>query len=349
MSNVTVTQTGGAANAAVTVSRGLQGAAGPNSVTTSTSSNLTGFISANGTAVSGATAGTTAATPNTLVLRDGFGGGVSFTSSDTNSTTVAITNTGTGDNSNPVALSVEATGNGGGVGANISSNNNTALIVSSTTGTGASINSISGQHLNVGNSKLVVANNGNTTFTGALSFTSTTRPTSGGTGTPAATSLITLTDIIGQGGRRLSAQLVADETGDDNTVTLKTSATLTLALEVGLYHVEALIIVSGGTLFATVGTRQKLAFTGTGTFSGTQTYSAQNGAATSSTYPTTRAANAVDAENLFSANSSATLRHGTLNVTVAGNLVVQWAQRTAGVGSAPTLNPPSYIRAQRIS
>jgi hypothetical protein len=187
------------------------------------------------------------------------------------------------------------------------------------------------------------------THTGAHAFSSTTRPTSAGTGTPAATSLITLADLIERGGRRLSAQLVADEAGNDNTTTLKTSATLTLALEVGLYHIESLIIVSAGTLFATVGTRQKLAFTGTGTFSGTQSYSAQNGAATSSTYPNSRGANAVDAEQLFSANSSATLRHGTLNVTVAGNLVVQWAQRTAGVGSAPTLNPPSYIRAQRIS
>ena len=187
------------------------------------------------------------------------------------------------------------------------------------------------------------------THTGAHAFSSTTRPTSAGTGTPAATSLITLTDLIGRGGRQLSAQLVADEAGNDNTTTLKNSATLTLALEIGLYHIESLIVVSAGTLFATVGTRQKLAFTGTGTFSGAQTYNSQNGAAASTTYPTTRAANAVDAEILFGANSSATLRHGTLNVTVAGNLVVQWAQRTAGVGSAPTLNPPSYIRAQRIS
>jgi hypothetical protein len=194
---------------------------------------------------------------------------------------------------------------------------------------------------------LINPSSGTQTFTGSQIFSS--RPTSSGSGTPAPTSLITLTDLIGRGGRRLSAQLVADEAGNDNTTTLKTSATLTLALEVGLYHIESLIIVSAGTLFATVGTRQKLAFTGTGTFSGTQTYSAQNGSATSTTYPNSRGADAVDAEQLFSANSSATLRYGTLNVTVAGNLVVQWAQRTAGVGSSPTLNAPSYIRVQRIS
>lgn len=36
---------------------------------------------------------------------------------------------------------------------------------------------------------------GNKTFSGDMSFSSTTRPTSGGTGTPAATSLITLSDL----------------------------------------------------------------------------------------------------------------------------------------------------------
>ena len=51
-----------------------QGPAGPNSITTATASNLTGFIAANGTNVSGATAGATAATPSTVVLRDAFAG-----------------------------------------------------------------------------------------------------------------------------------------------------------------------------------------------------------------------------------------------------------------------------------
>ena len=234
MSNVTVTQTGGAANAAVTVSRGLQGAAGPNSVTTSTSSNLTGYISANGTAVSGATAGTTASTPDTLVLRDGYGGGVYFTSSDVESTTVSITNTGTTDNNYPVALYVAATGNGAGVGANIISNNNTALMVSSTSGTGATINSVSGQHLNIGNSKLVVANNGNTTFTGALSFTSTTRPTSGGTGTPAATSLITTAD----GDARYGGPFYDLDGSASHSESAATTPVKTVVLPVGTYLIE---------------------------------------------------------------------------------------------------------------
>jgi hypothetical protein len=452
---------------------GDKGETGPNSVTTSTSSNLTGFISANGTAVSGATAGATAATANTLALRDATGGSnfaavgaSSVTSSGAISTTGASASIGTGgatgiiytlgSDANIYTAGANATIYTQGANASIFTSGQYAGIstsganaIISTSGADASISTLganasistlganasistvgdiatisttgqegristSGELASIGTSgnsaeifttgteaniytvgaaahiftaaanayiqsrstfklsngtytttlshsptadrAIEFPNKAGTvamidaeTHTGAHAFSSTTRPTSAGTGTPAATSLITLTDLIGRGGRRLSAQLVADEAGNDNTTTLKTSATLTLALEIGLYHIESLIVVSGGALFVTVGTRQKLAFTGTGTFSGAQTYNSQNGAAASTTYPTTRAANAVDAEILFGANSSATLRHGTLNVTVAGNLVVQWAQRTAGVGSSPTLNPPSYIRAQRIS
>jgi len=186
------------------------------------------------------------------------------------------------------------------------------------------------------------------THTGAHAFSSATRPTSGGTGTPESTSLVTRSDVDSRGGRRLSAQLVADETGDDNTTTLKTSATLTLALEAGTWNIEALIIVNAGTGFATVGSRQKISFTGTGTFTGTHIYNAQNGSANSTTYPTTRAANAVDSEYPSSGNSTATLRLGRLVVTVPGSLVVQFAQRTAGSGSAPVLAVPSYIRAHLV-
>jgi hypothetical protein len=53
---------------------GEAGAAGPNEITTATTTNLTGFISGNGTNIAGATAAASAATANTLVLRDGNGG-----------------------------------------------------------------------------------------------------------------------------------------------------------------------------------------------------------------------------------------------------------------------------------
>ena len=53
---------------------GVVGAAGPNTVTTSTSTNLTGYIFGNGTTIAGATAAASAATADTLVRRDGIGG-----------------------------------------------------------------------------------------------------------------------------------------------------------------------------------------------------------------------------------------------------------------------------------
>ena len=53
--------------------QGIQGAAGPNTITTSTSTNLTGYIFGNGTNIAGATTATKDGTPNTLVLRSAEG------------------------------------------------------------------------------------------------------------------------------------------------------------------------------------------------------------------------------------------------------------------------------------
>lgn len=57
----------------VTANVGGQGPAGPNEITTSTSTNLTGFISGNGTSIS-STVGTTSPTASTIALRNAFGG-----------------------------------------------------------------------------------------------------------------------------------------------------------------------------------------------------------------------------------------------------------------------------------
>ena len=79
---VTITTNDASTN--YTISAGARGASGPNSITTSTLSNLTGFISANGTTVSGATAGSTSATASTLVLRDSSGNITAFNLTGTN-------------------------------------------------------------------------------------------------------------------------------------------------------------------------------------------------------------------------------------------------------------------------
>jgi hypothetical protein len=54
--------------------QGPIGPAGPNTVSTSTTTSLNGYLYGNGTTVGGATAATSSATANTLVLRDGSGG-----------------------------------------------------------------------------------------------------------------------------------------------------------------------------------------------------------------------------------------------------------------------------------
>ena len=72
----TVTVTGNPVenNVTVTVSN-ARGAAGPNTITTSTTApSLTGYIFGNGTAIAGATAATNDATASTLVRRDASGG-----------------------------------------------------------------------------------------------------------------------------------------------------------------------------------------------------------------------------------------------------------------------------------
>ncbi len=93
--------------AGATGATGATGPAGPNSITTATSSNLTGFISANGTNVSGATAGATAATPSTIVLRDATGASqfaatseiaVQGTASSSGTGVSGISNSGNGGN-----------------------------------------------------------------------------------------------------------------------------------------------------------------------------------------------------------------------------------------------------------
>lgn len=443
MSNVTVTQTGGAATAAVTVSRGLQGAqgpagatgatgatgaAGPNSITTSTSSNLTGYIAANGTNVTGATAATKLATPDTLVLRDSFGGGVSFTSSETESTTVNITNSGASDNVSSVALNVEATVFA--TGAQISSVGGTALIVASTNGTGATINSLTSTHLNVGNSKLVVANNGNTTLTGTitasnlsgtntgdqftsvtsnrllgrhaggtgaaqevtvgnglefsgsgirrealtgditaaagsnsttlagtiagnktfsgdLSFTSTTRPTSSGTGTPAATSLITLADGDARYSKVVGASLTAGVDSDVNTTTYKTVSELSFALEIGTYFIDAVLVHNGNASYATAGVKDRLNFSGTATASGSL-YRVFDNATASGSVPNSRLSANTMLESAPSNRSQTTWRKGVLTVTAAGTLSVEIAQTVAVAGANTTLAAGSHLIVTRL-
>ena len=170
---------------------GDKGETGPNSVTTSTSSNLTGFISANGTAVSGATAGATAATANTLALRDATGGsnfgdvGAASISADNEIKTSGETAT------------IWTEGSGGHIytiGGYIQSGSTFKLYNGTYTTTLSHSPTAANHAIAFPDKDGTVAMIDAETHTGAHAFSSTTRPTSAGTGTPAATSLITLAD-----------------------------------------------------------------------------------------------------------------------------------------------------------
>lgn len=77
----------------------------------------------------------------------------------------------------------------------------------------------------------------NTTYAGTASFTSTTRPTSAGTGTPAATSLITLTDADTRFGGPIYTSFLANNTSYTNDATGTTI--LSVTLPAGTYQIEA--------------------------------------------------------------------------------------------------------------
>ena len=57
----------------LTLPKGNTGSTGPNTITSSTSTDKTGYIFGNGTTITGATAASSAATANTLVIRDSLG------------------------------------------------------------------------------------------------------------------------------------------------------------------------------------------------------------------------------------------------------------------------------------
>jgi hypothetical protein len=159
--------------------QGPAGVTGPNSITTSTDTNLTGFISGDGTKINGATAAASAGTANTLVLRSGQGA-ASF--SGTTATAV---------------IGVSITGIGG----RFESDQGIGATIKSVSSTGALIFSETGEHLNVGPDKLTVANNGNTAIAGSLSST-TLSIVDGGTllgpniDNPAATVVVSRVDGI---------------------------------------------------------------------------------------------------------------------------------------------------------
>ena len=378
---------------------GTNGAAGPNSVTTSTSSNLTGFIAADGTNVSGATAGATAATANTLALRDATGGS-NFAAVGASSVTSsgAISTTGSFGSISTIGGSagISTEGNGAtittsGSSAYIQTTGGEAFIATSgvyaqiytsgdyasitTTGDYASITTSGANAFIQSRSTFKLYNGASTTtlshsptadraiafpnkagtlamvdaetHTGAHAFSSTTRPTSAGTGTPEATSLITRADGDARFSQVVGASLTAGVDSDVNTTTYKTVTELSFALEIGRYYIDAVLVHNGNASYATAGIKDRLNFSGTATASGSM-YRVSDNATTSTSVPNSRSSTNPLIESALTNRSQTTWRKGVLTVTAAGTLSVQIAQSAAVAAANTTLATGSSLIITRL-
>lgn len=160
---------------------------------------------------------------------------------------------------------------------------------------------------------LINPSSGTQTFSGAQIFSSTTRPTSSGTGTPAATSLITLAD----GDARYGATGLAGTSAILITSQITPQTIRSAALAVGLYHIRMVFLLAGT---ANTGTRHGY------NFSGTSTVRFFRSRASSS--PLVQVSSNPFDQPLTEANTSAVIE-GIISVTVAGTFSMQAAQNTS--------------------
>jgi hypothetical protein len=183
---------------------------------------------------------------------------------------------------------------------------------------------------------------------GEWAFQSATRPTSAGTGTPAANSLITRADGDARYPRLILAMATAVQ-DVTNSSTLTPSTFLTATLEVGTYRIDTLELV-GSSAFATAGSKADLEFTGTGTFAGTRWRSIAT-----SVEPINAALSwggsgeTLNGQTVGPVHSIIISRRGNLTVTAPGTLRVRFAQNTAVAAQFARLHVGSYLRAEKIA
>jgi hypothetical protein len=261
-------------------------------ITTSTSSDLIGFISANGVAVSGATVGAVDSAGNTIVLRDGFG-----------SSQFAILEAYVGINTMNASADIQS--------------RSTFKLFNGTYTTTLSHAPTANQAIAFPDKEGTVAMIDAETHTGAHAFSSTTRPTSAGTGTPEATSLITTADGDARyGAIGLSGTSAISITSQATPQTIRSAE-----LAVGFYHVRMVFQIAGT---VNTGTRHGYNFSGTATIRFFRSR-------TPTTTFTQVVANPFDL-GLTESSTSAVIE-GIIQVTVAGTLSMQAAQNTSHADS----------------
>lgn len=152
------------------------------------------------------------------------------------------------------------------------------------------------------------------TISGAASFTGTTRPTSAGTGTPAATSLITLTD----GDTRFGSIGLANTSAISITSSITPQTIRSTALAVGVYYVRMVFSLAG-----TVNTGTRHGYN----FSGTSTIRFFRSRTSSTPYVQVTSTPSFD-QGLAESTTSAVIE-GIIQVTAAGTFSMQAAQNTS--------------------
>lgn len=156
-----------------------------------------------------------------------------------------------------------------------------------------------------------------TTLPSAYEFTNATRPTSVGTGTPAATSLITRAD----GDTRFGSIGLAATTAITITSSITPQTIRSATLAVGVYYVRMVFFITGT---ANTGTRYGYDFSGTSMVRFLRSRASSLPYAQVIGYPFD--------QGLAETSTSAVIE-GIINVTVAGTLSMQAAQNTSHADS----------------
>jgi hypothetical protein len=197
------------------------------------------------------------------------------------------------------------------------------------------------------------ANIDSQTHTGAHAFSSTTRPTSSGTGTPEATSLITLADGDGRFGETRYAYK-SSSTARSETTTYEADPDLSVLLSVGFWSVTIRLNLTAAS--DTPGSKVRLAGSGlafTAAASLLTTY-ISTGVGSATSLATLHRPDTATLPSLPRVISGSNDRsrvvdlHFFMPVTTEGTLLVEWAQQTSSADST-SMRAGSHIIARKIA
>lgn len=177
---------------------------------------------------------------------------------------------------------------------------------------------------------------------GAWSFSSTTRPTSSGTGTPAATSLITLTDADTRFGGPVYTSFLASNTSYTNDATGTTI--LSVELPTGTYQMDVFARFTANSANSKI----TPAITGGASELWTGFRETYNNGASPSRIAGANVATAGGGPWGTTSNVDNHARYGTLKISATATYSIVAAQNTTS-GTTTTISAGAYILAKKIA